>query len=1079
MTTVQMVSLVQLLKALGFKQDASGTRWTRTFGAAAYPITCDVGSSPSLSKIDFGPAITSGRLTTGNFSQAETSVVLECVCRLLDQGHSPSDISLEEPYKVGHDFKYLDILVRKDSAPYLMIECKTPGSEYKSELVKLARDGGQVLSYFIQDRSAEWLVVYTSDYSKGAVKPEYVGLSTQGLMGSSLQDVFSSWDKETFSSGLFDGEPYSFRQQTLYVGDLEDMRQSDGSIIFNEFEEILRRHVVSDKPNAFNKIFNLFICKIFDEQKLEEDEEVEFQWRNGEPPELVLNRLSDLYKLGVREFLRMEVADHSLTEVEQAFGTLDPAHRSKLLKMFEEVRLYKNNEFAFLEVYDQKSFNDNAAVVREVVRLIQKKRLRYGRKQPFMGDFFERLLNTSVKQEAGQFFTPLPIAKFIVDSLPVEGIVAQKVSEQRADFLPYIMDYAAGSGHFLTEAMDRVDAVLQSYLKPGSSSLKRQQQKQNATSWSNAYAWAKTFVFGIERDYRLAKTAKVSCFLNGDGEANVIRANGLASFHSSPEYREAGGVLPTTHNGRDNGNFDMVVANPPFSVRHCKRTIEHGKDSFELWDRMSAASPEIEVLFLERTKQLLRAGGVAGVIFPNSILQNAGLGADARHFLLKNFEIISVVALGSNTFMKTGIGTVILFLKRRTKESLDTAQASASRIVALQAKPQDLVLEAAYAADVFGMTSQEYRDALMSPSTCEHEVFSDRRDDWLASDSRGQVTRTRTYRDSDDHAQEKLLEDDLRKYVAAEELRRVEAFSLVYGRNVLAISAPSEKGAEEQFLGYRFSSRRGREGMMLLSGEDDIETPLFDPNDINSTAKLATYVRSAFGNSELPLPADLQGYGKWLSPTELIDFNAVPFEFSMRTRAPVVSAKFVVGTVRLSEACDIAIGGTPATNAPRYYTGGDNLWVSIKDMSSPTIFDTKKKITDDAVKASNVKLIQAGTTLVSFKLTVGKVSIAGKDLYTNEAIAAISPKAEWAARMPQEYIQAIFALFARRLMNVEGVGGKKLGTVMNKRMLGELRLPLLDDASLKAFMKKYNDKGLAASRELEAMIWAPTPSSPD
>lgn len=64
-------------------------------------------------------------------------------------------------------------------------------------------------------------------------------------------------------------------------------------------------------------------------------------------------------------------------------------------------------------------------------------------------------------------------------------------------------------------------------------------------------------------------------------------------------------------------------------------------------------------------------------------------------------------------------------------------------------------------------------------------------------------------------------------------------------------------------------------------------------------------------------------------------------------------------------------------------------------------------------------------------------------------------------------------------MNVEGVGGKKLGTVMNKRMLGELRLPLLDDASLKAFMKKYNDKGLAASRELEAMIWAPTPSSPD
>lgn len=1073
MSITQMVNLVQWLSALGFQEDAGGTRWTKNFGAAGYPITCMVGSSPTLSTIDFGPAITCGRATTSNFSQAETIVVLECVCRLLEQGYPPENISLEEPYKVGHDFKYLDVIVRKDGAPYLMIECKTAGNEYKSETVKIRKDGGQVLSYFAQDRSAEWLIVYASDLHKGKLKPEYVGLSTQGLMGSSLQDIFSSWDKETFNSGLFECPPFSFKQQTLFVSDLEDMAQADGGIIFNEFEEILRRHVVSDKPNAFNKIFNLFICKIFDEQKVDDEEEVDFQWRNGEPSEVVLNRLSDLYKLGVREFLRMEVADHSLSEVEEAFGSLDEEHKARLLRMFEEVRLYKNNEFAFLEVYDEKSFNDNAAVVREVVRLIQRKRLRYGKKQPFMGDFFERLLNTSVKQEAGQFFTPLPIAKFIVDSLPVEAIIEQKISEQRSDFLPYVIDYAAGSGHFLTEAMDRVDAVLQDYLKDGQSKLKRQQQKQNASAWSSAYAWAKTFVFGIERDYRLAKTAKVSCFLNGDGEANVIRANGLASFHRSAEYREAGGILPVTHTERDNGNFDIVVANPPFSVRHCKRTIEHGDESFELWDRMSQASPEIEVLFLERTKQLLKTGGVAGVIFPNSILQNAGLGTEARHFMLRHFELVAVTALGSNTFMKTGIGTVVLFLKRRAKASLEAAENSAARIVSLKAKPQDFGVEGAYANEVLGMTTEEYRQTLVYPQTSQHEMFVDRCADWMGSEVRRLLIRTKAYRSSSAAARELIEANGLRDYVAAEELRRVSAFALVHGRQVLAISAPSDKGDEEKFLGYRFSSRRGREGMMLLSGKENIETPLFDPIEVDCPTKLATYVKSAFNGAELPLPQSLAPYAEWLSPTQVIDFTAAPFEFSIRTRAPTASARFSVATVRMSEACNIDIGGTPPTNVPQYYTSGTNLWVSIKDMSAPVITDTKKKITNAAISASNVKLVKKGTTIVSFKLSVGKVSTAGADLYTNEAIAAITPKSEWVDRLPQEYIHVLFVLFGKKLLNVEGIGGKKLGAVMNKGMLGEIRLPVLDDAARAKLLKTYRSKGTDAASELEAMIWLP------
>ena len=60
------------------------------------------------------------------------------------------------------------------------------------------------------------------------------------------------------------------------------------------------------------------------------------------------------------------------------------------------------------------------------------------------------LLTTGLKQESGQFFTPVPVAQFIIKSLPIDAIVQNKLQAGKKDeLLPYIIDYAAGSGHFL------------------------------------------------------------------------------------------------------------------------------------------------------------------------------------------------------------------------------------------------------------------------------------------------------------------------------------------------------------------------------------------------------------------------------------------------------------------------------------------------------------------------------------------------------------------------------------------------------------------------------------------------------
>ena len=330
--------------------------------------------------------------------------------------------------------------------------------------------------------------------------------------------------------------------------------------------------------------------------------------------------------------------------------------------MFTRVRLHKNNEFAFKEVYDEKSFEENAIVVREVVELLQPFQIRYGHKQQFLGDFFELLLSTGIKQEAGQFFTPVPIAKFIISSLPLRELIKQKIAKDETHFLPYIIDYAAGSGHFLTESMDEVQNIINEI----DESKQRPSVKRNLSSWKiNPFDWAYDFVYGIEADYRLVKTAKVSCFLNGDGLANVIHADGLDHFQKSIDYK---GKLKevSKDDPKENGVFDVLIANPPYSVSAFKNTLKNGEESFDLYNRLTDDSSEIECLFIERTKQLLKLGGWAGIILPSSILSNLGIYTDARQIILKYFAIKAIAEFGSNTFMATGTNTVTLFLERRS-----------------------------------------------------------------------------------------------------------------------------------------------------------------------------------------------------------------------------------------------------------------------------------------------------------------------------------------------------------------------------------------------------------------------------
>ncbi|MEI0551189.1 N-6 DNA methylase [Brachyspira intermedia] len=616
---------------------------------------------------NFDKNIKLGDETTSNFENSENFVVLECVDRLLEKGYSPDSITLEKKWEMGRKEKgKLDILVSKDNVSYLMIECKTWGTEFNKEYKNMLdkdKKGGQLFSYYNQDRNAEYLCLYTSrlnDNDKIEYKNEIIKIDEELKTLANVEEIYNRWNKQFSFNGIFEKDilPYGIQAKALLKKDLKIITPEDGKNIYNQFLEILRHNVVSDKPNAFNKIFNLFVCKVFDEDNTKENEELGFQWREASDNyEIFIDRLNQLFQSGMRNYLNKIIFYIKLDDIKQK-------SEKELRESLMQAMIYKNQEFSFVDIFDERDFKRNTSIVKEVVELLQGYQFRYTEKHQFLGDFFENLLNTGFKQEVGQFFTPRILTRFIVQSIPIKEMIKEKILSGDKDFIPKVIDFACGSGHFLTEVMDIIQKSLLEIGKENLDILKRVEDVLNRyNNDPDKFIWAKDYIYGIENDYRLVKTTKLSCFFNGDGEAQILQTSGIYPFNHD-DYR--GTLLDTKI--KENERFDIVISNPPYSVSGFKAIMDRNSDkSFDLYKYITDSSKEIEVIFIERMKQLLKPNGYAAIILPISILQNDKLYEKARTIIFENFYLKGIVKLSSNAFQATNTSTVILFLQKRYK----------------------------------------------------------------------------------------------------------------------------------------------------------------------------------------------------------------------------------------------------------------------------------------------------------------------------------------------------------------------------------------------------------------------------
>ena len=859
---IQIENLKAVLSEIGFAKEALGDYYQKDYG------TCIVAVDFDNKKIVYPEekGLKVNDKTTSNFEHPENFVVLECVCRLLEKGYRPEHIELEPRWTLGHDAKggKADILVKDDEGKSLLIiECKTAGAEFNKEKKNTEEDGGQLFSYWQQEISTRWLALYASDWKGNALSYNCLVINCTddaniAKMAEKDNDVklfskarndkerFEVWE-ETYQKQWLDDVIFNEESQAYKIGipplrkkKLKDFTPDDR--IVNRFEEILRHNNVSDKENAFNRLVALFICKLVDEIKKQDFDEVEFQYKQGQDTyENLQDRLQRLHQQGMEEFMKEKIfyveADYAERLFMQYTGRQRKAAIEDLNRTIRILKFYSNNDFAFKDVHNEELFYQNGKVLVEVVQLFQPYRIVYPSKHQFLGDLFEQLLNKGFKQNEGQFFTPTPITRFIWDSLPLQHYVSNRD-------LPRIIDYACGAGHFLTEAVEAVNAV-----------------RKDADN-----TWVEKHVFGIEKDYRLARVSKISMFMNGAGGANIIFGDGLENYADK---------------GIENETFDILVANPPYSVSGFKQHLKLKNNSFCIIDKITQDGSEIETLFVERAAQLLKPQGIAAVILPASILSNSsGSYIAAREQLLKNFMLRAIVNFGSKTFGATGTNTVVLFLERYNEPP------KVSMMV------EDIVDGILSNTDCSEWQDKEIMEAYLAHQGIEDETykqFLSRSIPWelLQQDSYFRMyvdviaNSSITYpKNATAEKKAGIRLSRFYDYALSIERDKLYYFTLAHNQKTLVISAPTDNKEQKTFLGYDWSNRKGAEGIIINKEGGQ----LYDDNDRFASNTLASLIRYTFyGDIDVHLPEDVEKYAKTYWLRDMIDLGQAKNDKIIRT----------------------------------------------------------------------------------------------------------------------------------------------------------------------------------------------------
>ncbi|EOJ7852338.1 N-6 DNA methylase [Campylobacter coli] len=921
-------NLKQVLENLGFKN--KNENYVKTINN--YTLLIDYKNQ----SINYPKEIKIHDKTTSNFSHPENFVVFECVHRLLEKGYKAEYLELEPKWNLGRDKKggKADILVKdNENNPYLIIECKTTdskNSEFIKEWNRMQEDGGQLFSYFQQEKGVKYLCLYTSDFSDKLEYKNYIiqaydneeYLKEKELQNSYKKsnnniELFKTWKEsyelQYFKQGIFEENvnAYKILEITPTFDNLKELKE-EGK--YHEFAKILRKHNISGKENAFDKLVNIFLCKIYDETFNKNNLKFGYFGVMADTYANMQDRLMWLYKEAMKEFLGEKITFVSNEDIEKDFKQLKIKTLKEVMQNYiKELKFYSNNDFAFLEVHNKELFLKNALVLKEIVELFANYKLTQNSTNQFLGNLFELFLQKGMKQDEGQFFTPIQICEFIMYSLPLQEMLSKSSKALR------VIDYACGAGHFLNTYANE----LKRYLT----------EDELKEHYKNIY--------GIEKEYRLSKVSKVSSAMYGQNEINILYADALASFElANTNNLEGEKAKPQI----ESNSFDLLIANPPYSVKGFLETLsDKSKNTYKLFndDINMETNNSIECFFCERANQILNDNAKAAIILPSSILNKDSIYKNTREILFQNFDFIAIVELGNQTFGATGTNTIILFLRKKETFKQENHLISQDyslikeRIEAENLKDNENFYQNYLSAycDFRKFDKELYSNFLngnLDSKLAELEAFKDYRNAFRQTSDYKKLKESKIYKESKD--KQDLEDKAFLAYTQAIEKDKLLYFCLSLNQEVLIIKSPSDIKEQKKFLGYEWSNRKGDEGLKEL--HEPYLSPLFERGNPQNETKLNTLICKAFLKTLSDIPKDLQGYASKARLIDMMDFEKVEFNKAISLNPsnstqsemsnPFINSKFEL--VRLKDfVLDIQTAKRPSGGVGKYENGALSL----------------------------------------------------------------------------------------------------------------------------------------------------------
>lgn len=610
----------------------------------------------SNSKISYDK-IHQGRLIkdiTGDEEMSRAFILTKLVNEL---GYSAEKIEIEHEYTAGRPHTItsrIDIIVRDSKGDaFLFIEVKSPDEYATIDKDKTIEEQLYKVSFMenAEGHKVKYLVLYTTSEAGSQVSDECMIIDTE------TYPTFADWETErNYTNDL--PPRYGKAQHKPYIKDSDkDLETNFTGEMLNQLQTDLHNVLWggggTDDNEVFASLTNLILAKIQDEDATESGETYKFQSLTFE-------------KSGDDEFETNE----------QLFERINNLYRDAL-----KAKLYILNEDELSKSYvvDTKKFSLSklkyAVQKLEGLSFVDGKNSLSGK--DILGDFFEGIIRNGFKQSKGQFFTHINIVRFMLWAIQADRLAVSRIKKDKE--IPYMIDPSAGSGTFLIEYMKFITENMK-YRFRNELGTTRAVKDKIESDWfypdHRENKWAQTYIYASESNFNLGTATKVNMILHGDGSTNIFVKDGLLPFQyyekeTAPNVMHDSTDEPVYYDKAINGNFDLILTNPPFSVNLDNDTKKLLNRSF-----IFGAKKNSENLFIERWYQLLRENGRLAAVLPESVFDTTE-NKYIRLFLYKYFKIKAVVSLPQLAFEPyTSTKTSLLFAQKKTSEEVrewDTA----------------------------------------------------------------------------------------------------------------------------------------------------------------------------------------------------------------------------------------------------------------------------------------------------------------------------------------------------------------------------------------------------------------------